>query len=82
MSEFTNLYTNLSSNGDWYKADEEQANTIALTTKLKYTKAQVSKLSKAPKTPTATSTSQRVLGAWKFENVGKFKTVDNVNHVW
>ena len=82
ISEFTNLYTNFSSTSDWDKSDEEQAKIIALTTELKDTKAQVAKLPKAPKTPAATGTSQRGLKAWKFENVGKFKTVDNVKHVW
>ena len=82
MSEFTNLYTNFSSAGDWDKADKEQDTIIALTTELKNTKAQVPKLSKAPKTPAATGTDQRGLEAWKFENVRKFKTVDNVKHVW
>ena len=53
-----------------------------MTTELKGTKAQVSKLSKAPKTPAATGTSWRGLEAWKFDNVKKFKTVDNVKHVW
>ena len=82
MSEFTNLYTNFSSAGDWDKSDEEQTKIIALTDGLKDTKAQVAKLSKAPKTPDATGTARKGLGAWKFENVGKFKTVDNVKHVW
>ena len=82
MSEFKKIYTNFSSAGNWDKSDEEQAKIIVFTTKLKDTKLQFSKLSKAPKTPAATGTAQRGLKAWKFENVRKFKTVDNVNHVW
>ena len=82
MSEFTNLYTNFYPTGNWDKADEEQTNIISLTTELKDTKAQVAKLSKAPKTPSTTGNAWRRLEAWKFENVGKFKTVDNVKHVW
>ena len=82
MLEFTNLYTNFSSAGDWEKSGEEQAKIIALTTELKDTKAQVAKLSKAPKTPAATGTAWRGLEAWKFENVRKFKNVDNVKHGW
>ena len=61
MYEFTNLYTNFSSAGDWDKSDEEQANIIALTTKLKDTKAKVAKLSKAPKNPASTGTAWRGL---------------------
>ena len=53
-----------------------------MKTRLKDTKAQVAKLSKAPKTPAATGTARRELEAWKFENVGKFKNVDTVKHVW
>ena len=66
MSEFRNLYTNFSSAVDWEKADEEQAKIISLKTELKDTKAQVDKLSKARKTPTATGTARIGLEAWKF----------------
>ena len=82
MSEFTNLYTNFSSAGDWDKADEEKAKNIALKTELKDNKSQVAKISKAPNTPAATGTARRGFEAWKFENIRKFKTVDNVKHVW
>ena len=47
--EFTNLYTNFSSAGDWDRANEEQAKIIALTTELTDTKAQIAKLLKNPK---------------------------------
>ena len=70
MSEFTNIYTNFSSTGNWDKADEEQDKIIALMTDLKDIKSQFAKLSKAPNTPAATGTARRGLESWKFENVG------------
>ena len=82
MSEFTNLYTNFSSAGDWDKADEEQSNTVALTTNLNDTKDQVAKLSKSPKAPAATGTARIGIEAWKFNNVKNSKTTDSVKHMW
>ena len=82
MSDFKNLYTNFYSAANWDKADEEQAKIVALTTELKDTKAQVAKLLKAPKTPAATGTAWRGMETWKFRNVGKLKTVNNVKRVW
>ena len=61
MLEFTNLYTNFSSDGDWEKADEEHAKIIALTIDLKGTKSQVAKLSKSSNAPAATGTDKRGL---------------------
>ena len=82
MSEFTHLYTNFSSAGDWDKADEEQSKTVALTTNLNDTKDQVAKLSKSPKAPAATGTARIGIEAWKFNNVKNSKTTDSVKHMW
>ena len=71
MMEFTNLYTNFSSAGDWDRADKEQAKIIALTTELTETKAQVVKLSKSPKPSAGKGIVRKGLKAWKFVYVGK-----------
>ena len=80
--EFTNLYTNFSSAGDWDRADKEQANIIALKTELTDTKAQLSKLSKGPKPAGVKGVVRKGLKAWRFTYTGKTKTVDDVKYVF
>ena len=80
--EFTNLYTNFSSAGDWDRADEEQAKIIALTTELTDTKAQIAKLSKGPKPAGVKGVVRKGLEAWRFAYTGKTKTADDVKYVF
>ena len=80
--EFTNLYTNFSSAGDWDRADEEQAKIIALTTELTDTKSQIAKLSKGPKPAGVKGVVRKGLEAWRFTYTGNTKTVDDVKYIF
>ena len=80
--EFTNLYTNFPSAGDWDRADEEQAKIIASTTELTDTKAQIAKLSKGPKPAGVKGAVRKGLEAWNFIYAGKAKIFDDVKYVF
>ena len=77
--DFTNLYTNFTSTGHWYKLDANADTIIALETDLK--KERDKNTPKVPKTQGTPGDGRPGLETWKFDNVGKFKTVGGVKHV-
>ena len=80
MIDFTNLYTNCTSTSHWDKADSIGATIISLVTALK--KERDKNSPKLSKTPGAPGDGRPGLEIWKFENVGKFKTVGGVKNVF
>ena len=79
MIDFTNIYTNDTSTRHWYKVDANAATIITLVTALK--KERDKNSPKFLKNPIATSNGRPGLYIWKFENVGRFKTVGGIKHV-
>ena len=80
MIDFTSLYTNYTYTGHWDKADANAAMIVALVTTIKKERNMISP--KVPKTSGAPSDGSSGLEIWKFENVGNFKTVDGVKHLF
>ena len=78
MIDFTNFYTNYTSTGHWYKSDANAAMIIALVTALK--KERNKNIPKSPKNSGTPSDGRPGLEIWKFENVGKFRTVGGFKH--
>ena len=80
MIDFTNLYTRYISTGHWYKTDANTDMIIYLVTTLN--KERNKNILRFPKTPDTPRDGRPGLEISKFENVGKFKTVGGVNHVF
>ena len=80
MIDFTNLYTNYTSTSHWEKADANADTIIALITALR--KEHNTNTPKAPKTPGAPGNGLPGHKRRKFENVGKFKNVGGVKHMF
>ena len=80
MVDLTKLYTNYTYIGHRDKADDNAATIIALVTALK--KESDKDIPKVTKNPGSPGDGRPGLEIWKFDNVGKFKNIDGVKHLF